>query len=167
MRRHPLIFLQFKRVRINLSTKGKMALSLGPPPIAPESSRFEREEKVDAGSILAERERFMARRVVHSGAAPSDHGIWRSCSSDKRGGVEGGTEELTTPKVSFAEEPDYSKVVLPTAPQRSVPPDDNGCVDRSDTFLWVMVLIIVVLGCIGAFVAFCSRRSKSHRLSLS
>lgn len=139
-----------------------MSLSLGPPPTAAESSRTEREEKIDAGSILAEREQFMARRAMRSGSAPSDHGIWRSCSSDKRGGVEGGTETLTGRKVSFAEEPEYSKAVLPAASQQRATP--NGDVDRSDSFPWVAVLAIVILGCIGAFMALCSWHRKSHRL---
>ena len=139
-----------------------MSISLGPPPIAAESSRTEKEEKVDAGSLLAERERFMARRAMRSGAAPSERGIWRSCSSDKRGGVEGAEEKLTnpkTPKVSFSDTPVYSQPVV--SGMKPKPPQNDS--ESSDRFPWIAVMAILILVCVGALMAVCTCRKRMRR----
>ena len=144
------------------------APTLGPPPIAPESSRAEREDKVDAGSALEERERFMARRAMRSGTngpAAQDHGMmWRSCSSDKRGGVEGGAtaaaaplvskgaEEGKTRKVKFADEGVREAAPLPGHGRRS----GGGAKSR---FPWIVVIAILILSCVAALVACCCSRA--------
>lgn len=141
-----------------------MSISLGPPPIAAESSRTEKEEKVDAGSVLAERERFMARRAMRSGAAPSEHGIWRSCASDKRGGVEGAEEKLTNSKtqnVSFSDDPVYRRPVVSSGTKPKVPRNDDS--GSSDRFPWVAVMAIVILVCVGALMAACTYRKRMRR----
>ena len=141
-----------------------MSISLGPPPIAAESSRTEKDEKVDAGSLLAERERFMARRAMRSGAAPSERGIWRSCSSDKRGGVEGAEAKLTNPntqKVSFSDTPVYSQPAVSGSGMKPKPPRNEP--ESSDRFPWIAVMAIVILVCVGALMAVCTCRKRMRR----
>ena len=137
-----------------------MPLSLGPPPIAAESSRFQKEEKIDAGSALAEREQFMARRAMHSGSPPSDRGVWRSCSSDKRGGVEGGGGEGRGEErnVRFTKEDVVTKTptVIPTSIKKWNVDNNTEVGKHGEPFPWVCVLIIIIILILGSSIAYCS-----------
>jgi hypothetical protein len=75
---------------------------------------------------------------------------------------------VSGPKVTFAEDAvrDHSEAVTPSAPQRrrmASGGEDGDGRGRSDSFPWLAVLAIVILGCVGAFMAYCSWRRRSRR----
>lgn len=143
-----------------------MSLSLGPPPIAAESSRAVREEKIDAGALLAEREQFMAKRARSTGLASADRGIWRSCASDKRGGAEGGAEGDATRRVTFATATDVrpSARTEPRAGSETRGQSKPHSRAGDEPFPWICALVAIVVVFVGASLAFCSWR-RSHRMT--
>lgn len=127
-----------------------MPLSLGPPPTAAESSRT-RKETVDAGSTMAEREQFMARRAFRSGSAPPSGGLWRACESDKRAAADA---PPNSKRVRFHDEADdgVQPVRVPT-PQPPAP----DAAPRRFPWVWCALLVLVALLVCGS-VAACARR---------
>lgn len=137
-----------------------MPLSLGPPPTAAESSRTERDATVDAASVLAQREQFMARRARRSGTGPSDHGILRECSSyervkgEKTGqhGAGVGAQRIVT----FA---DDAAAVQPKNAVEAIPQTltTSKCETSKrgvSSFMWFGVVVVVVILCVGASMAY-------------
>lgn len=122
------------------------------PPIMKIESSRELKNQVEAGNTHAQREEYITRHAAHSGA---DVGVWRACSSDKRGGVD--EHEEHAKHVHFTQETTSSEPTHQPVMRVRVPtPEVPTC--KGSWNPWGCILVVLIILIVGGLVGACASR---------